>query len=467
MMHILICWPCATDALRVYLFDAFNGHLIRRFDITPSTMTATHVTALLLSPQCQWLLVATMDGCVSVYDIAAAVCVDRMQFAHAVTSMSFAANGTFLATTHCNTRGIHLWANKHHFGHAFVRDIGATIAVDMDQQKQRTQHASVVPVMAATIADEDDSDEDDSDDDDDLYDILEYNRPEHDAAAADKHDKATDDDADSGLPDISSLHLCAASPLITLSSSPASAWKNLAHWDVISQRNRASVKVRKNVENIPFFIPSTADTQNKQTAAENGDDDDDDDAYDAYDAEFMTRMRRETFASDPTKQRLLSPQQQRQKQQHAFEFSFDASEFDRFATNSKLVYLIKHELEQVDGDVARLRFESALQYLLGLSAASADAEIHSIALVVGHTLHELRLVLQFFISALHSNRNFEHIESLLAQFLKVHCDLMVKYAHKLKALIAQLHAMSAAKWSAIQPLFQSNLCLVQFYSHLQ
>merc|ERR1712154_379439 len=67
-----------------------------------------------------------------VYDLMSGLIIDWFRFKNAVTSMSFAVNATFLATTHINTMGIHIWANKHHFIQPFLKNVGSE-AIEMDK----------------------------------------------------------------------------------------------------------------------------------------------------------------------------------------------------------------------------------------------------------------------------------------------------------------------------------------------
>ena len=52
-------------------------------------------------------------------------------------------------------------------------------------------------------------------------------------------------------------------------------------------------------------------------------------------------------------------------------------------------------------------------------------------------------------------------------FLKTHSDLIIKYGYSLNGLCVKLKELAETKWTRINDLFQSNLCLVQFYARLQ
>ena len=76
-----------------------------------------------------------MDGTVSVFDLLTGLCIDCFQFENAVTSMAFSPNNCFLATTHINTNGIHLWANKNHFENVFTKAIDFEKPILIDSHK--------------------------------------------------------------------------------------------------------------------------------------------------------------------------------------------------------------------------------------------------------------------------------------------------------------------------------------------
>merc|ERR1711902_436768 len=141
---------------------------------------------------------------------------------------------------------------------------------------------------------------------------------------------------------------------------------------------------------------------------------------------------------------------------------------DEFNTCSRLIYFIKKEIaEKKDKKDEEVKYEMARDYLLSLNPSASDAELHSIGINFGTSKAELMLIIKFFIYQLGTNRNFEHIQSFIALFLKIHSDLIIKHSATLNFEIVKLRKLLDEKWTKINELFQSNLCLVQFYSRLQ
>eukprot|EP01083_Nonionella_stella_P307346 1079846_1 len=422
----------ATDNLLVYLFDGSNGSLIRKLNLNREGRAKyySHVTSMIFSPRCQWLLIATMDGSVRVYDLATGLIIDWFKFKNAVTSMSFAVNNTFLATTHCNTMGIHIWANKHHFTQPFLTKVGnKPLEMDKTQEKEMDEmdRAVAQAMKDARRFDEEDSEESDDSSllDTDLDDVLEQEQVQH------------EEDDEMELPDIAALHLTPESALITMSSNPKSIWKNMGNWDLILQRNRPSMKVKKNVENIPFFIPTKLHHRYLEMDT----------------AEVPKELQQNQMEMDS--QRKLDEVKQRKKILAHVQQKYEI-DLIKYNTCSTLIYFIKKGLNS-----------SALKYLLSLNPSASDAEIHCIGINIGTAKTELMLAINFFIAQLETNRNFEHIQSFISLFLKVHCDLIIKHSKSLHFVIQKLKQLMQQKWHKINDLFQSNLCLVQFYSHIQ
>jgi len=148
-------------------------------------------------------------------------------------------------------------------------------------------------------------------------------------------------------------------------------------------------------------------------------------------------------------------------------FKIDHKLCDKYNTASRLVYFVKKEFEEKENDETQIKYEVARDYLLSLAPSAADAELHSVGLTLGASKTELMLVLKFFIYQLQTNRNYEHIQAYIALFLKIHTSLIIKHAEALNPYIVKLHQVGEQRWSAINDLFQSNVCLIQFYSHLQ
>ena len=191
------------------------------------------------SGRCKWLLISTIDGCLRVYDLMSGLIIDWFKFDNAITSMSFTTTNAFLATTHVNTMGIHIWANKYHFIEPFLKNVGDKpilmdkVIMSEEQIKieniKKMEQEKVAEAMKMAVVNNDDDDDDDNSRSEessevDLNDLLDTNYTEEDES--DYEDDSDDDDIK--LPNIASLYLDDDNELITMSSNPRSIWKNFS-----------------------------------------------------------------------------------------------------------------------------------------------------------------------------------------------------------------------------------------------
>jgi U3 small nucleolar RNA-associated protein 21 len=61
------------------------------------------------SPSGRWVLACALDGCVRTYDIPTGRMVDIFRAESVATSLTFSPTGDFLATSHVDSLGVHLW----------------------------------------------------------------------------------------------------------------------------------------------------------------------------------------------------------------------------------------------------------------------------------------------------------------------------------------------------------------------
>jgi len=262
------------------------------------------------------------------------------------------------------------------------------------------------------------------------------------------------DEEEFELPDIASLHLTDSNKLITISSNPKSVWKNLANWDSILQRNRPSMKVKKNMANIPFFTPTKLHHHHIEM---------DTSVFSAELEEKQTMIEQKLKMEQFEKRKKILDNVTNSKFNN-----IDAKRMDNeYNTCSRLIYFIKKEFDEKKENEKDLKYEMARDYLLSLNPSASDAELHSVGLNIGTSKSELLLIIKFFIYQLGTNRNFEHIQSFISLFLKIHSDLIIKHSQTLNFEIVKMKKLLDEKWKKINELFQSNLCLVQFYSRLQ
>ena len=144
----------------------------------------------------------------------------------------------------------------------------------------------------------------------------------------------------------------------------------------------------------------------------------------------------------------------------------DPAKCDEIGTCSRFIYFLKME-QQEKGRESEMDYEVAREYMLSLAPSASDAELRSIAINEIKAKSELIMTIKFFHFQLESNRNFEHWQATIALFLRIHSDLIVYHSKSLGPPIRRLAELLERKWAAMNHLFQSNLCLIQFYSRLQ
>ncbi len=202
---------------------------------------------------------------------------------------------------------------------------------------------------------------------------------------------------------------------------------------------------------IPFFIPTVARPDHVEM--------DTDSFAEGLELEKSVTARVQSEDERKRRRRILDDVQQR--------FKVDGARCDALGTCSRFIYFLKTELEEKEGREKAMEYAVPREYLLSLTPSAANAELRCVAMMESTAKSELMWTLKFFVFELESNRNFEHWQSMMSLFLRIHSDLMIHYAASLGAVIGKLAPLLEEKWNAMNGLFQSNLCLVQFYSRLQ
>lgn len=198
----------ALDDFGVCVLDCETRSLIRKF----SGHTA-RITDVTFSPDSRWLLTASMDCSVKIWDIPSSYMIDHFRFETPCISMTMSPIGDFLATAHVSNLGIFTWANKSLFSHVPLRSIDPTSeppAIDL-------------PATSEVDAKKDDENDLTIEEDDDTY---------------------------------KSPHQIAKN-LITMSTQVASRWQNLLSLDVVKARNRPKVPIHT-PKHASFFLPTVA-----------------------------------------------------------------------------------------------------------------------------------------------------------------------------------------------------------------
>ncbi|EIN07245.1 Utp21-domain-containing protein [Punctularia strigosozonata HHB-11173 SS5] len=165
------------------------------------------------SPDSRWLITTSLDSVVRTFDVPTGRCIDAFRTSSIATSISFSPTGEFLATSHVDSVGVYLWANRAQFSEVSLRS-----AVEDE-----------IPDVA-------------------LPSVQDY----------------TEDDALDGLRALTvtqdSTDVFMSPPqigeeLVTLTLLPRSRWQTLLNLEVIQQRNKPK-EPPKAPEKAPFFLPT-------------------------------------------------------------------------------------------------------------------------------------------------------------------------------------------------------------------
>lgn len=204
--NALLC--AVMDDFTVKIVDCDTRTVVRKFSGHKST-----ITDATFSSDSRWLITASMDSTVKVYDIPSAYMIDHFEFDVPCVSLTISPAGDFLATAHVNRLGIYTWANKSLFSHISLNAIDPLASppkIDLPVSTDACVEAAEIPIDAQIEGDDS------------------YKSPAQ----------------------LNKL-------LITMSSQAASRWQNLLNLDTVKRRNRPKVPISK-PKKANFFLPTVA-----------------------------------------------------------------------------------------------------------------------------------------------------------------------------------------------------------------
>lgn len=172
------------------------------------------ITDLAFSNDGRWIVAASRDRIVRVWDLPTGHLIDALRLRSPCTALAFSGTGEFLATACEGELGVSIWNNKTLFTHVPTRHISEDEIADVAGPTASGEGGQ--GVIDAAWADEEE--------------------PDVDAAAVPSLDQLSAD-------------------LLTLSLVPKSRWQTLLHLDLIRQRNKP-LEAPKAPEKAPFFLPS-------------------------------------------------------------------------------------------------------------------------------------------------------------------------------------------------------------------
>ncbi|GAA5893733.1 rRNA-processing protein UTP21 [Sporobolomyces salmoneus] len=172
---------------------------------------------LAFSPDSRWIITASQDSIIRTFDVPTGNLVDAFRTKSVATSLSFSPSGDFLATTHVDSVGVYLWANRAQFAEVslltFVEEESLEDVALPTVQGLATD-SSLSAISAPTR----------------WEDIQPYTTPDQ-----------------------------LAQELVTLSLMPRSKWQTLLNLETIKQRNKPK-EAPKAPERAPFFLPTLPGT---------------------------------------------------------------------------------------------------------------------------------------------------------------------------------------------------------------
>ncbi|KAG8878364.1 hypothetical protein FRB97_002578 [Tulasnella sp. 331] len=164
------------------------------------------------SPDSRWLVATSLDSIIRTFDIPSGRLIDGFKTPSVATSVSFSPTGDFLATSHVDSVGIFLWANRAQYSEIFFKSV----------KEEEIEELGMPSVQG--LAEED------------SVEAL------HSLIAVDSQDVYT---TPAQLDE----------ELMTLTLLPRSKWQTLLNIEIIQQRNKPK-EPPKPPEQAPFFLPS-------------------------------------------------------------------------------------------------------------------------------------------------------------------------------------------------------------------
>lgn len=229
----------STDEFNVLIIDCdlkkivrkFNAHsnkisdMVGRFALLKLTSiycfwNESYTFFKAFSPDARWLLTASMDCLIKVWDLPSGKLIDCFRFEKAPVSICVSPNFEYLATTHINDVAIYLWSNKTIYSHVSLKELPEDYEPSMQTAMPSTRYAR------KNTESTQDNQMDTNDDGDDYNDYKNYVSPDQ-----------------------------IALDLITLSLLPETRWKNLINLDII----KVSLYILDiiNETEITFFVKSS------------------------------------------------------------------------------------------------------------------------------------------------------------------------------------------------------------------
>ncbi|GKZ39454.1 hypothetical protein AbraIFM66950_000334 [Aspergillus brasiliensis] len=206
----LVAFSC--DDLSIRVVDVETKKVIREF-----WGCVGQINDLTFSTDGRWIIAASMDSTVRVWDLPTGHLIDVFRVSSTCTSLAMSSTGEFLATAHADGVGISLWSNKSLFVPISTRNVDENAMSNI-----------CIPTSS----------------NDGCPGVIE-------AAFSDDLDEA---EVDGPLPSIEQLN----GDMVTLSVVPKSKWQTLLQLNLIKERNKPK-DPPKAPQKAPFFLPAAGE----------------------------------------------------------------------------------------------------------------------------------------------------------------------------------------------------------------
>ncbi|KAL3477824.1 Utp21 specific WD40 associated putative domain-containing protein [Aspergillus californicus] len=203
----LVAFSC--DDLSIRVVDMETKRIVREF-----WGCAGQINDFIFSSDGRWIIAASMDSIVRVWDLPTGHLIDIFRVSSTCTSLAMSPTGDFLATAHADGVGIGLWSNKSLFVPVPTRNLNNDNAID-----------AKLPLSSG----------------DGGVGIIE-------ASFAQNHEQVDGDGPVLQAEQISR-------DMLTLSVVPKNRWQTLVHMDLIKERNMPK-EAPRGPEKAPFFLPA-------------------------------------------------------------------------------------------------------------------------------------------------------------------------------------------------------------------
>ncbi|KAF7593049.1 WD repeat-containing protein 36 [Aspergillus hancockii] len=202
----LVAFSC--DDLSIRIVDIETRKIVREF-----WGCVGQVNDFVFSPDGRWVIAASMDSIIRVWDLPTGHLIDLFRVPSTCTALAMSSTGEYLATAHADGLGINLWSNRSLFTPVSTRNMDETDVADIE---------------APTIS------------------------GENGAGAIEAAFSEDDLSSDAEGPVLSTEQL--SRDMVTLSVVPKSRWQTMLHLDLIKERNKPK-DPPKAPEKAPFFLP--------------------------------------------------------------------------------------------------------------------------------------------------------------------------------------------------------------------